>query len=124
MLNNRTSAYQVWVYIAYGFYVLLSLSWFLVGLVKGGHTNFIALFLTIVFATQAYYKHLLANLIIGVITLFGSIFMLLQALNFVISDAKTRQLELIDKVVVSIPIISILMSGVLIFSFLKLNFRD
>ena len=124
MLNNRTGAYQIWVYIAYGFYFLLSLSWFLVSLFNGEPINFVAFFLTVVFGTQIYYKHLLANLIIGVITLFGSIFMLLQALNYVIPQAKTGRLEFFDKFLVAMPILSILMSGILIFSYLKLNFKD
>ena len=105
-------------------FLLLSLSWFLMGFIKGGHVNLVAFFVSVVFGTQMYYKHLLANLIIGVITLFASIFMLLQALNYVIPDSKTRPLELFDKFLVAMPITSIIMSDILIFSYLKLNFKD
>jgi glycerol uptake facilitator-like aquaporin len=124
MLNKRAGSFLKWVYIAYSFYFLLGLSWFLVSLIKGGHFNPTAFFITVIFGAQFYYKHLIANLVLGVLSLFFSIFMLLQALNMVIPAASHRQLEVFDKVIVSIPIVSLVMSGVLVFSYIKLNFKD
>lgn len=124
MVQSRVSTYQVLVYLAYGFYFLLGASWFGLGMYNGGHFNSAAFFILAIFATQMYYKNLLANLILGIVGLLFSIFMLLQALNYAIPAAKKGPLPAFQQVLVAVPVVSVIMAGVLIFSYLKLNFKD
>lgn len=122
MQEQRAGSYLKWVYMAYGFYFLLGLAWLIVSLTKGGRFNFVAFFIIVVFGSQFYYKHLITNLVLGVISMFVSIYMLLEAVNIVGTAAQHRHIELFDKVLVAIPVVSLLMAGVLVFSYLKLNF--
>jgi len=119
MTKERTSPYQVLVYIAYGFYLLLSGAWFFMGLFNGHKFNPLAFFVMVVFGVQAYYRHLLTNLIVGILLFFISIIGLLESM----SGLRHGDVLLIDKILIAIPAISIAMSGILIFSYLNLNFK-
>ena len=123
MYNDNARSYQKWVYVAYVFYLLLGLSWFIIAMLNG-HFNAPALGITIIFGAQFYYKHLLTNLVLGALCLFGSIFMLLQAINGAVIAAKAHQLMFADKFLVGLFATSLLMGGVLIFSYIKLGFKD
>ena len=84
MRNVKVSGYQLLVYIAYGFYILFGLTWFLITL-KSGQFNFTAFFIVAAFGSQVYYRHIFTNLIFGILCLVGSIFFLLAR-----SDKATR----------------------------------
>ncbi len=121
-IKARPSTYQVLVYVAYGFYILLGLVWFLLGFMNTpGKVNPFAFFIMLAFGLQTYYRHLLTNLILGIIGLFFSIFMmLLPALNMALQPAaKGSALPLM-----LVSVASVAFSGILIFSYLKLNFKD
>ena len=120
MAKERVHYYQVLVYIAYVFYLLFGLSWFGISLVNGGHFNAFAFFIVAIFGVQLYYKHLLTNLILGVILFFGSLFGFIDFL----SGMGKVDVMMFDKVGLALTGISVLMAGILIFSFLKLNFRN
>ncbi len=123
MDNSSTNSYQKWVYLAYGFYLLLGVTWFTIAMLNG-HFNVTALVITIMFGAQFYYKHLITNLILGAIILFGSVFFLLQSINNAVGAAKAHQLMFFDKLLVGLSITSLLMSGILVFSYLKMGFKD
>ena len=124
MSYSRPSTYQLMVYAAYGFYLLLGLAWFLLSWFNNGRLNLQALFLVLVFGVQCYHRHLLTNLILGVVGLFASIFMLLQALNFAIPAAHGQSMDTISRVLITLPLVSIVASGILVFSYYKLNFKS
>jgi hypothetical protein len=124
-LMTKPSGYQLLVYIAYGFYILLGLSWLGAGLLaKPSHINPFAILIMLVFGLQAYYRHVLTNLILGVLCLFFSIFMmLLPSLNVALQpSAKGSMPYAIPLVFVSLS--SVILAGILIFSYMKLNFKD
>jgi hypothetical protein len=112
--------YKVFVYIAYGFYILIGLIWFALSFVYTGHFDYIAFSIIAVFSVQAYFRHKLTNLILGILTLFFSIFMLLQA----VYEARHNHFNTMSVVFVSTWAFSLIMSGILIFSYLRLSFKD
>lgn len=124
MAKVKLSTYQLLVYIAYGFYFLLGLIWLTLSIIRTHQPNSWALCLVLIFIAQIYFKHLLANLVIGVITLFLSIFMLLQSINSAVLASKAGHLTTMGQLMVFLSITSILLSGILIFSYSKLNFRE
>ncbi len=124
MINKRTSTYQLLVYFAYGFYFLLGLTWFIMSFMNGGRFNPSAFFVVVIFGAQMYYRHLMTNLILGIITLLFSIYMFLYALNGALTSAHNGSLMLFDKLMVAMSALSIIFAGVLIFSYLKLSFKE
>jgi len=116
--------YERFVFIAYGFYILLGGSWLVLGLLRTHAVNPYALLVVAAFGAQLYYRHLLTNLILGVLTLFGSVMMLLEALNLMAAAQKAHTAATGAQLMVALPIVSLLLSGVLIFSFQKLNFKS
>lgn len=123
MDNSSTNSYQKWVYLAYGFYLLLGVTWFTIAMLNG-HFNVTALVITIMFGAQFYYKHLITNLILGAVTLFGSVFFLLQSISNAVGAAKAHQLIFFDKLLVGLSVTSLIMGGILIFSYIRLGFKD
>ena len=122
--KSKPHGYEIWVFIAYGYYFLLGLSWLMLNLMRTHRVNVIAICLLIAFGAQWYFRHLLANLIIGVVCLFGSIFMLLETINLAVQAAHAHQLTVVGQLLVLLPVLSLVSSGILIFSYLKLNFRE
>jgi hypothetical protein len=112
--------YNILVYIAYSFYILIGLIWFGLAFMYTGGFDYVAFSIIAVFAVQAYYKHKLTNLILGILTLFFSIFMLLQA----VYEAKQNHFNALSMVFISTWALSVIMSGILIFSYLRLSFKD
>lgn len=112
--------YKVLVYIAYSFYILIGLIWFAMSFIYTGHFDYVAFSLIAVFAVQAYFHHRLTNLILGILTMFFSIFMLLQA----VYEAKHNNFNALSMVFVGTWVLSIIMSGILLFSYLKLSFKE
>ena len=119
MTKERTSPYQVLVYIAYGFYMVIWLTWLIISMLGKDHFfNFWAFFFIVVFCVQIYYKHLLTNLILGIILIFVSIFFFWEFLSWLKGEP-----VLFNEVGVCVSGVSIVLSGILIFSYLNLNFK-
>ncbi len=112
--------YEWLVFIAYGFFILMGLTWFIMSYMSGGQFNYQAFIVIALFVVQAYYKHKLANLIIGVLCLALSIFMLLQSLLI----GKHGGFDALAVGMTSMSIFSIIMSMILMFSYTKLSFKD
>ncbi len=106
--------------MAYGFYILLGTVWVIMNLLWGHYFNYQAFLVVAVFAVQAYYKHKLTNLLLGVILLGVSIF---SALEFMLMGGKTG-FDAFADIMIALSVISIVMSGILIFSYLKLSFME
>ena len=123
MRNVKVSGYQLLVYIAYGFYILFGLTWFLITL-KSGQFNFTAFFLVAAFGSQVYYRHIFTNLIFGILCLVGSIFFLLEVVSKFDLMAKDAQFDGFIKSLLGLSLLSIVMSVILIFSYTKLSFKD
>ncbi len=124
MVKGHATGYQILVYLAYGFYFLLGASWFVISYFNTQRFNPSAFLVMAVFGVQSYYKHLLSNLVLGVITLLFSIYMFLHSLNSAVLASRMGSLMLFDKLMVAMTVASLAFSGILIFSFLKLNFKD
>ncbi len=123
MRNVKVSGYQLLVYIAYGFYILFGLTWFLITL-KSGQFNFTAFFIVAAFGSQVYYRHIFTNLIFGILCLVGSIFFLLEVVSKFDLMAKDAQFDGFIKSLLGLSLLSIVMSVILIFSYTKLSFKD
>ena len=123
-MAKKTDTYQLLVYIAYGFFLLLGLAWLVAGFVtKPAHINPVALGVVLVFGAQCYYRHLLANLIIGLLCIFLSLFMmLLPALNMLAQPNKETAAYAIPIVIISV--LAVVLSGIMVFSYMKLSFKD
>jgi len=124
MEQKKITFYEVLVYVAYGFYILMGLTWFVVSFLSSGHFNLQAFMLVLVFSVQAYYKHVLTNLILGVLSLGLSIFMLLQEIEAENLFAKGVVADTFTKVLIGFALLSIVLSIILIFSYSKLSFKD
>jgi len=115
-MTQNTSAYQKLVYVAYGFFILLGLVWLVTFFVNDHKFNVQAFIVILVFGIQAYFKNKMANLIIGILCLFFSIFMLLTVID---TFALAHQ-PLAYAILSSLSATSIVFSGILIFSYKKL----
>ena len=122
MAPKRISFYQILLYIAYAFFILLGGSWFLVSFPSGGF-NATAFFITAIFTVQAYYRHRLTNLILGILALFFSIFMLMDTISTLNLADKNTPVDGFVKIMIALPLISIVMSVILVFGYLKMSFK-
>ena len=122
----KTATYQKLVYVAYGFFIVLGLAWYLLGIMNDSrYIQPFSFFIVLAFGLQAYYRHLLTNLILGILALFFSIFMmLLPSLNYAIVAAQRNSFTWNAFFMIATSILSVALSGILIFSYMKLNFRD
>ena len=123
-MKKKITFYEVLVYIAYAFYILLGLSWFVMTFTSSGRFNYTAFFILVTFSVQAYYRHKLTNLILGVLSLFYSIFMLLDVINTFDLMAKTAVYDGITKLLLGLSLFSMVLSIILVFSYAKLTFKD
>ena len=112
------------MFVAYGFYLLLGLSWFLVSLLSGGFFNTIAFIITAAFGAQFYFRHRITNLILGVLALFLSIWMLLDVVNTLNLMDKHATQDGYSRGWLWFCVLSMVMAGILIFSYTKLSFKD
>src|SRR5580658_5422538 len=113
MEPKKITFYGVLVYIAYGFYILMGLTWFIVSFLSSGHFNLQAFMLTLVFSVQAWYKNVLVNLILGVLSLGLSIFMLLQEIEAENLFAKGVVADIFTKTLLGFSFLSIVLSVIL-----------
>jgi hypothetical protein len=125
MERKKITFYEVLVFIAYGFFILLGLTWFLMSFSStGGHFNYTAFSIVVIFGAQAYFRHRLTNLILGILALFFSIFMLLDVINSFDLMAKNATYDTASKALLSLSLFSIIMSVILIFGYARLSFKD
>jgi len=124
MDHKKFTFYGVLVYIAYGFYILMGLTWFIISFLSSGHFNLQAFMLTLIFSVQAYYKNVLTNLILGVLSLGLSIFMLLQEIEAADLFARGAIADTFTKILIGFAFLSIILSVILIFSYAKFGIKD
>ena len=118
MTKRKTKLYDILVYSAYAYFFLLGLAWFIMSFAGG--INYQALIVVIVFGFQAYFRHRLTDLIIGVLMLGLSIFMMLQS----IAIGNKGGFDALANTMMAMSAVSIIMSLILMFSYVKLSFRD
>lgn len=120
MGDKKTTFYEKLVFVAYGYFILLGLSWLMGNLVWGGYFNLWAFGVVAIFGVQAWFRKKLTNLVLGILILGLSIY---STLEFVTLGAKTGY-DIFVSTMLTICVISLLMSIVLIFSYTKLSFKD
>ncbi len=120
MEKKQTSLYEKLVYVAYGYYILLGVCWFFLRLFYFGVFDFWAVTTILIFAAQSYFRQKLTNLIIGILTLGLSVY---GTLEFITVGDK-RGFNVFVDAMLGVFLISLIMSGILIFSYTKLSFKD
>jgi len=123
-MAKKTSTYQILVYIAYAFYILFAATWLVTNVLSGAPFAYMALLMLAIFLVQCYYRNKLVNLIIGILSLGGSIFMLMEVFSTYNLFAKNATFDGFIDAMIGLSVFSIIMSGILIFSYMKLNFQD
>lgn len=119
-MNNKLSFYEKIVYLAYGYFILFALLWLVASFYFGGYFNYWASATLIIFATQAYYRKKLTNLILGILSFGLSIY---WTLEFLYMGSKTGY-DLFVNIMLSVSVISTIMAVILIFGYTKLSFKD
>ena len=119
MGGRQLTFYNIMVYVAYGYFFLLGAAWFVISLGSSGF-NYQAFIVMLVFGIQAYFRHRLTDLIIGVLMLGLSIFMMLQALTI----GKRGGFDGLANTMIAMAAFSIAMSIVLMFSYVKLGMKN
>lgn len=120
--KHTNSPYRILVYSAYGYFILMGASWLVVNYSNNGHINIYALLMIVIFLAQAWFRNTFANLIIGIIALFMSIWTLLELVAaYHLFDKKHIAFDTVGKIFLVFAVINIIMSGILIFSYLKFN---
>ena len=120
MEKKKLSFYEVMVYVAYIYFILLGSVDLVFSFLWGGIFSYVGFFVVAVFAMQAWYKNKVINLILGVLALACSIFATLEFL----SKAHKIGFNLFVGTMCGISLLGILMGGILIFSYTKLSFKD
>ena len=120
MADTRVTFYEKLVYVAYGFYLIVGATWFILSLYFGHVFNYWAFGTVAIFAVQAYHKHRLTNLILGILALAVSIFWVLEFTWL----GQTTGFNLFVKVMLSVFALSVIFGGILIFGYAKLSFKD
>ena len=124
MGNKKLSFYEILVFGAYSYYLLLGLVWFGMSMLRAHQFNATALFIVIAFATQFYFKHRLTNLILGILALFFSIWMLLDVFSSFDLMAKNAHIDGLSGGLMAFCFVSMIMSVILVFGYTKLSFKD
>ena len=124
MAKKKKTFYEILVYVAYGFYILLGLSWFVVSFLNGSGFNPTAFFILGAFSVQAYYQHRLTNLILGFLALFFSIYVLMGEISTFNLMGKDAVYDAFVKVTIGMLLFSMVLSVVLVFSYLKMSFKE
>lgn len=117
---GKATFYEKLVYVAYCYYILISLGWFVASLAVGGYLNVTALGALAAFAVQLYYRHKVTHLVFGILLLAFSIFFGLQFLWL----GGKRGFDLFSGTMSALAAISIIFSVVLVFGYLKISFKD
>lgn len=120
MSNNKITFYERLVYAVYGYFILVAAAWFILRFYFAGRFDPWAFCTLGIFAVQAYYRHRLTNLILGILGLAVSIFWLLE---FTALGQHGGFNAFVD-VMLGIFLLTLISSGILIFSYTKLSFID
>ena len=120
MGEHKLSLFEKLVYAAYSYYILLGLVWLIMNMVFGHYFNSYPFVVVAVFSAQAYFKHKLSNLLLGVILFFLSIY---SVLEFLLMAGKTG-FSVFPVVMMVLSALSVGFSGILIFSYMKLSFQS
>lgn len=115
-----TSTYRRLVTTAHGYFTGLALTWFLVSFFVGGYVNYISLLTFAIFCAQLYFKHRVANLILGIIILPAAIFWGLQFLY----AGGSGGFDAFVNVMLLLTLASIFFAIIMVFGYLKLSFGD
>ena len=113
------SLYTKLTYFAYAFFGGIALVWLLINLYYERRLNIVALGVLATFVAQAFYRKRIINLILGIIFLPVSLFMLLQFLS--LGAKNPKGFDIFDSSMTALSVASILLSVILIFSYLKLS---
>lgn len=113
-------AYGIWVILANLYFLLIGASWFIISLIYLSYFNFIAFLMMLVFLVQLLLRRKVVNVILGIITLFFSLWQFIEVLTFYpkINGGKGFYENLFIGGI-AIFALGIAMSFVLIFSYLK-----
>ena len=120
MEQKRITFYEGLIYTAYSYFILLGLAWTVMSYYWGGMISYGAIMFVALCAVQAWFKNKLANLILGIITLAASIFITLE---FLLKGLKSGFNVFIGSMT-ALSVLGIILSGILIFSYTKLSFKD
>jgi hypothetical protein len=121
MNPKRITLFTVLLYAAYIFFLGLGAFWFYENFAAARHFNYAAFGIILVFAIQLFFRRRLVNLVLGIITLFFSIWMFLEVIGAYNLFAKGTTLDVPGKLMLTVAAVSIFMSGILIFSYQALN---
>lgn len=122
-MAKKITAFEILVYIAYGFYILLGATWFVISFIDWRNFNYQAFSLVAIFSAQAYFRHRLTNLILGILSLFFSIFMVLSVIDTFNLMAPNATYDALTKALLALSLCSMGMSIILMFSYTKLSFK-
>ena len=120
MAIDQVTLYKRLQAVAYGFYLLLGAAWVIMSLIFGQYFNYTACLVTAMFAVQVYYKNKLLNLLLGIVLLFLSVYSLF---DFLVMGDKSGFNGFVN-VMAALSFTSIIMAGLLVFSYLKLSLAD
>jgi hypothetical protein len=118
---GRTRFYDILLYLAYIFYIGFGIFWFYIDFASSRHINYSALGILLVFGIQLFFRRRLVNLVLGILTLFLSIWMSMEVVSTYNLFAKGSTLDNGGKVLLSLCVTSIVMSVILMFSYQTLN---
>lgn len=122
-MPSRTSLMQILVYIAYGFFLCIGLMMLYTGLTMGKFST-IGFAISGIFIMQFIYRKPLINLIVGILSLFFSIWMLLMAMSAYNMLDKNAASSTAGTTMVVASITGIALSVLLMFSYGKLGRKD
>ncbi len=120
MATDQVRTFRRLQAIAYGFYLLLGITWVIMSFIFGHYFNYTALLCTAMFGVQAYYKNKLLDLLLGIVLLFLSVYSLF---DFLVMGDKSGFNGFVN-VMAGVSFTSIIMAGLLVFSYLKLSLAD
>jgi len=113
--------YRILVYLSYLFFILFGSSWLVMSFIASNKFNFAAFFIVFVYVVQAIWRNKLANLIIGIISLFVSILFFLNMMYLYTRHSGELMASNGEKILVILGGLSIIFSGILIFSYMIFN---
>ena len=117
---KKPSFYEILLFIAYGFYILLGLLLTLGFLYWGKYFNPWSFSLVLIFGSQAYFRHRLTNLILGIFMLGISVFLSAQFFSMISS----KDGLIFGNFLIGLSLTSVVLSIIMIFGYLKLSFID
>jgi hypothetical protein len=118
--EKRITVFEVLVYLAYSFYILIGLAWLTMSFVWWHAFDYRPLIIIGIFGAQAWLRHKLTNLILGILTLPICIF---GTLEFIYAGQQKGFIPFVQTML-CLSVVGIIMSGFLVFGYMKLSFKD